>query len=390
MSIIPFESPEWLGEETDAKTINRKMLATLPDNIDKTEGGFIWDFTMPCALEKAELLQYYLPLALQAMFHMWASGQWLDYHAKEESIERRPATYAYGYVTVEGIAGVEIPQDFVFSVPSENGVAAIDYYTLEAATIPESGIIKIPIQAVESGPSSNVANDMITIMKNPLKNITRITNEEAITGGTIAEDDDSLRERIDDVIAGRGESMVGSPADYERWALEVAGVGQAYCIPTYNGKNSVKIVVIDANGQPANEQLLKAVEVYIFGTYEKDPARLAPVGVYDYLVAAPAAIPVNISLDLKLKSGATLEEVKTNIKTALYKYYAALTNERDLTNREEIVLTELRYVKVSAVLENATGVADFKHLRINGGLNNIIFAEDEFPVTGTIEARVYE
>jgi len=112
--------------------------------------------------------------------------------------------------------------------------------------------------------------------------------------------------------------------------------------------------------------------------------------VYDYLVAAPTAIPVNISLDLKLKSGATLEEVKTNIKTALYKYYAALTNERDLTNREEIVLTELRYVKVSAVLENATGVADFKHLRINGSLNNIIFAEDEFPVTGTIEARVYE
>ena len=388
MSIVPFENPEWLGEDIDAKTINQKMLAEL-DGIDKTEGGFIWDLTMPVALEKAELLQYYLPNALQATFHMWATGRWLDYHAKEEGVTRRSATYAYGYVTVEGVAGVSIPADFIFSVPSENGVAAIEYRTLNAATIPESGTVKIAVQAVESGIGSNVGSNTITIMKNPLKNITRITNEEAITGGTAEESDDSLRERIDDVIAGRGESMTGCPADYERWALEVAGVGQAFCIPTYNGENSVKLVVIDANGQPANEQILKAVELHIFGTSEKDPERLAPVGVYDYLVTAPAAIPVSISFDLKLESTATLDEVKTNIKTALDKYYAALASERNLSNKED-ALIELRYVKVSAVIEGVAGVADFKHLRINGAIQNVVFAEDEYPSTGEIEARLYE
>ena len=390
MSIVPFENPEWLGENTDAKTINKRMLATVPSGIDTTEGGFIWDLTMPTALEKAELLQYYLPLALKTMFHMWAEGRWLDYHAKEEGVTRRPATYAYGYVTVEGVAGVEIPQDFVFSVPSDNGVPAIDYYTLNAVVIPEEGTIKIPIQAVESGKIPNVASDMITIMKNPLKNITRITKEEPRTGGTIAVDDDSLSQRIDDVIAGRGESMTGCPADYVRWAKEVAGVGQAYCIPTYNGPNSVKVVVIDANGEPANEQLLKAVEVHIFGTDEKDLERLAPIGVYDYLVAAPTPVLINISLDLKINSSFTLQEVEENIKTALYKYYVTLANERTLEDYNEVVLIELRYVAISSAILSAKGVTDFKHLRINGSLNNVIFAEDEFPVTGNIEAKLYE
>ena len=36
------------------------------------------------------------------------------------------------------------------------------------------------------------------------------------------------------------------------------------------------------------------------------------------------------------------------------------------------------------------GVDDFKRLRINGALENIVFQEDEFPVTGEIEVELYE
>lgn len=74
---------------------------------------------------------------------MWAKGIWLDYHAEDCGLVRKPATYAYGDLQIEGIAGTIIPKDFVFSVPSENGVAAIDFLTSEESEIPEEGLSEI-------------------------------------------------------------------------------------------------------------------------------------------------------------------------------------------------------------------------------------------------------
>ena len=49
----------------------------------------------------------------------------------------------------------------------------------------------------------------------------------------------------------------------------------------------------------------------------------------------------------------------------------------------------LRYVKVSEQILNTKGVEDFKHLRVNGGLENVDFTEEELPITGTIELTNY-
>ena len=57
-----FVLPEFL-EDCDADTIHARMMDELPDDIDKTEGGFPWDFTRPTALIAAALLQFYIPEA---------------------------------------------------------------------------------------------------------------------------------------------------------------------------------------------------------------------------------------------------------------------------------------------------------------------------------------
>ena len=381
MSLVKFELPDWL-KNISAEEINQKMLDNIELDVDKTEGGFVFDMTKPTALEKAELLEYWLPLALQANFHMWAKGIWLDYHAEDCGLSRRPATYAYGDLTVEGIAGTIIPKDFVFSVPSENGVAAIDFLTLEEITIPEEGTVTFRVQAVESGTNSNVAQDTIQIMKNPIKGITGITNPNNLTGGTVAESDDSLRQRIDDLFAGRADSYVGNKADYERWAKEVAGVGFAHCIPVYAGANTVKVVIMDSNGEPANQEICKAVELHIFGTGRDDINRLAPIGIVQYEVSPPILTEISYSFDLKLKENFTVEIVQKNFREALRSYYGELVESDGSV--EPVV-----YVHVSAILSKVTGVADFKHLRINGKIGNVIFEEDEFPYTGEIAAVIY-
>lgn len=55
-----FTLPAFL-QDCDVDTIHQRMMDMLPDDIDKTEAGFPWDFTRPTALIASELLEYYIP-----------------------------------------------------------------------------------------------------------------------------------------------------------------------------------------------------------------------------------------------------------------------------------------------------------------------------------------
>lgn len=382
MSIVPFEPPEWL-KNTSSRSIQERMMRNLPLDIDKTEGGFAWDLTMPAALEKAELLQFHLIHTLHMMHHMWAEGRWLDYHAQENGLVRKPKNKAYGNVTVTGQKGTIIPKGFVFSVPSDDGIPAIDFETLDAAVIGEDGIIRIAVQALEGGTKYNVGTDTIVIMRSPMRGITKITNENPLTGGVEEESDDALRERIDELLAGNGNSFVGNNADYVRWAKEVPGVGFAHTIPNYNGVNSVKVIVVDANGVPANAQIVEAVQNHIFGTDRKDMNRLAPVGLVDFSVSAPTPVIVNYKLRIRLKLGIDREAFIRAFKKAMLTYY------QEISKASEDGKQYLKYVMVAAVLARLPCVDDFRDFRVNGSTDNILYNEDEYPVTGNIEADIY-
>ena len=385
MSIVEFELPDELKSAVSAEEIVQAMLAGL-DGYDTTEGGFVWDMVMPTALEKAELLEFWLPLALKTMSHIWAKGRWLDYHAADAgNMKRKGKAFAYGDVFVTTTKAVTFPQGFIFSVPSENSAPAIDFETVQEASIDTEGTLTIRVKAVEAGTSSNVADDTITIMKNPIKGVELITNT-ATSGGTEEESDDSLRKRIDDYYAGRGASFVGNRADYERWAREVDGVGTAHCIPTFFGPNSVKIVLCDANGDPATQELCAAVYQYIFGTSHEDLARLAPIGSRGVMraeVAPPSLINVSVSLNVKLADDMTKEAASAAIAAALKKLFKSLADEGN-------VYGVLKYVDVSAAINQVAGVEDFRHLRLNGTLDNVTFAQDEMPKLSEIELNDYD
>ena len=152
---------------------------------------------------------------------MWAKGTFPDYCAADCGMSRRAATCAYGDVHVTADPFVEFPAGFVFSVPSENGDAAIDFETLEDAVVDKSGEITIRVRAVSAGTVGNVRADSISIMKNPVRNVYRITNA-SIAGGT----DGGLGEFFisDDYDASDSENIIGQfngivAAQYESTAV---------------------------------------------------------------------------------------------------------------------------------------------------------------------------
>jgi uncharacterized phage protein gp47/JayE len=371
MSIPEFIPPSFLSDQ-DAETIHKRMMENLPPDIDDMENGFPWDFTKPTALEKAEMLEFHLVETLKIMFPMWAYDEWLDYHAKGRGITRKPANAASGELLITGISGTTIPAGFKFAAPATADTPAIEYQTTEKYTIGEDGTVRAQITAVEAGPKGNVPANTVTLMMTPIKGITSITNEANITGGTEVENDDELRNRIMEIDAASEASFVGSDGDYKRWAEEVPGVGTALVMPEWAGPGTVKVVVIDANGQPANAAIIAAVYDNIMSPGDR-LQRKAPIGA-TVTIEAPTAKELNYTFTLELKAGENQETVLERFKAQLRTYYVE-------AKKDGVV----RYNRVSSILTNTDGVKDFTDLTINGGTVNIDLEEDEYPVTGIVD-----
>lgn len=368
---IEFKAPSFLNDQ-DAETIHKRMMEELPPDIDDTEGGFPWDFTKPTALEKAEMLEFHLTETLKIMFPMWAEDQWLDLHAKGRGLTRKPANPASGTLAITGVSGTTIPAGFKFAAPAIGDQPAIEYETKEKYTMGEDGTVEVQVTAIEAGTKGNVPAGSINIMMTPIKGITSINNPAPITGGAEQESNDELRGRIDELDATSEASFVGSDGDYKRWAEEVPGVGTALPMPEWAGPGTVKVVVIDANGQPANAAIITEVYNNIMSPGDR-LQRKAPIGA-TVTIVAPTAKDINYTFLLEIQSGETEATVLERFKAQLQTYYIE-------AKKEGVV----RYTKIGSILTSTSGVKDFTGLTINGGITNIILEEDEYPVTGVID-----
>lgn len=368
-----FILPDFLkGQSVDE--IHNRMLAVLPSEIDATEGGFPWDFTRPTALEKSELIQFHLAETLKLMHPMWADGIWLDYHATGIGLRRKAATRAYGKIQVTGIPGTEIPEGFIFAVPSSNS-PAIEFETLETNFIPSGGTALIAIQARDAGIIGNVPAASITIMANPLSGIISLTNTVRTSGGTECEDDESLRQRIMEINQSAEASYIGCSADYIRWAKEIDGVGEAFVLSERRGEpNNVTLLLMDGNGEPANEQLISAVYNHIISPQDRIK-RKAPIGAR-LDVIPPVSKIINYSFALVLDPDVSLESVRPRI-------YAALRNYYPTARKEKVV----RYSRICSLLIDIPGIFDYTSVLIDGGNVNIPIEADEYPITGTLNLR---
>lgn len=371
-----FIPPEFV-EGSAPEEIQMRMMKSLPKDIDDMPGGFPYDFTMPTALEKAELIQFHLVRALMTMFPQFAWGQWLDYHGQQTGTVRKAANHASGYVTFKGVAQTVIPEKLIVCTPAANDKPAIEFYTDQEAVIPDKGIVTVAVTAVNPGNGSNVPKNTISLMAQPLKGIESLVNAEEISGGADGEDDESYRERILEYHATDGESFIGNDSDLKRWAKEVPGIGDCIVVPTWNGPGTVKLVLVDANGQPANKRLIQAVYDHIVSP-DNRAERLLPAGSALLTVTAADTMAVHFAgWRLTLEEGFSLEQVIEDFKAAVLKYFVHA--------KEEGVV---RYNEVHALLTQTNGVVDFVEFTMNKEKSNIVLKQDEYPEIADVHFSV--
>lgn len=370
------ELPDFLNNSSEEE-IHEKMLGNLPEDIDKSEGGFPWDFTRPTAIEIAELKEYVLVEVLKSLSPATCEESYLlDYHADGRGLVRRESVNATGYVTVTAKAGLVIPLGYGFSTEADDEGNTINFVTTEEVTVDSLGNAKIPIEAAEGGSESNVGVNTIVLHTGDetgelLDEIISVTNEEAVTGGLDEEDDDTLRERIVEYDRSHDISYVGNVADYKRWALSVPGVGAVTVIPAKDDSGIIKIILMDQNGVPASKQIQDAVYDYIMRP-DSEADRLAPPNAV-LEITAPETVIVNISAVVYLRE-AEIGDVQNDLKAALQSYLLNVSSND----------SAVRISAINSILGSVSGVYDYDSVQINGGSKNVALESGQMPVLGTV------
>lgn len=403
---FPYTPPAFLQGQS-ADEIHSKMLDSLPADIDKSEANIPWDFTRPAALEKAEFVEFALNETIKLIFPQWSYGEWMDLHGEKVNVTRRAANRASGILEVTGTAGTVIPAGYQFATPASLTASilfeALEETKLEGAPNSKGQVTcKIDVQAADGGLIGNVAEDTIKLMVKPISGIAYVTNPNPMTGGAEEESDADYLVRILDAMR-LGSSMTGCNADYIRWGKEVPGVGQILVDPEWpdptlpekwhftdplgneHCSGAVRLIVIDSNGLPANQQILDAVYLHIAGEGERDIKRLMPIGA-KLTVIAPTALTINISAAVVLDDGEDVDTIIKRFRRNLDFYWLEVGQEA--TENYAAHTGYVRWVQVGAVLAKTAGVKDYAGLLVNGGAGNLPVSFVQYPVTGEVTLRV--
>lgn len=333
-----------------------RMLAKVPDVLDKREGSIIYDALAPAAAELAQMYME-LDLNLDLSFADTATGEYLERRAADFGLNRQQATPAQRraifYDAEDG--KLEIPLQSRFSAGNTNFkvVRRLDAgeYMVECEL---AGIIGnqsygalVPIQYIAG--------------------LARAELAEVVVPGKEAESDEALRSRY--LTRVQTPSAGGNLYDYKNWALEVPGVGAVKVHPLWSGPGTVKTVIADSDKLPPTAELVQQVREHI--------EQLRPIGAQ---VTVSPALGKSIEVDstVALAPGYTLQEVSDSLSLELQAYFRSMA----------FVDSYVSVARVGTLLLGIPGVADYSELKLNGGSANIALEAEEVPLAGAIRLGV--
>lgn len=342
-------------ESITPESIKAAILAKAGDNLETREGSFLDSMAGPAAVEIWKVYQA-MNAVISIAFPDESAGGYLDLEGAKYGITRKPGTRARCTMTLTGTAGSTIPAGTVFLT-----LEGLEFTLLEDVLL-TGGSDTGTAEATEIGSAYNVEGGAITRMVTTVTALSAWTNASA-TGGTDQESDAALYERIRDFRSRQATS--GNAYHYEQWAMEVAGVGGAKIFPLWNGAGTVKVVLVDADMEPASSEIVAAAAAHI----EEE----RPIGA-TVTVAAAQSLSIHVAAKLTLDGSTTLPEVKAVFASELDAYLKTLAFRTSI----------LRYNQVAYLLLSLPGVLDFTSLTLNGGTGNVSIGAEQVPALGEV------
>jgi uncharacterized phage protein gp47/JayE len=331
-------------EDMTYENILKDMLSRVTSDVDKREGSVIFDALAPCAYKLAETY-FKLNNFIDLVSGDTAVGEYLDRVVADYGIKRKAATYAVR--KVETTAPVDIGTRW--------GLKDTTYVITEKMSDTE-----YKAKCEQLGSIGNQYSGLLDNIDNVPDVAAALT--DIIISGEDEETDDSLRARFYNQI--RTPSTSGNADHYRKWAMEVAGCGDAKVLPLWNGNGTVKVLVVDEN-MAVDEALPAAVAAHI--------ETVRPIGAA-VTVESPQEKVISISAGVVLDGSKTLNDVYTSFSKAFSEYL------KDIVFKNY----SISYARIGSLLLSTVGVSDYVNLLVNGGAANITIGETEVPVAGTI------
>lgn len=341
-----------------------EVLKNAPDGIDIRQGSIFYDSISGVLLKIAKLYTD-IDSVFDLVFIETATGEYLDLKATEHGITRLKATKAKYNVEIVGTIP-PIGQKFFISEK---------YFTFEKTDK--------NVYYLQSELDGTIGND-IYYGENPtpinnIKGLESITISNILEYAVDIEDDESLRTRIREKIAGPAEN--GNKQHYKTWCESVDGVAMARIIPLWNGKNTVKAVLINSLGLPCDDLVVQKVQQYVDPDSQGLGEGVANIGAYFTAVPATKTI-INVSFDVSLANGYTIEMAKDEVTKALKEY---LKDEVIYKKDDDIVI---RLASIGAIILNLDSINDYFNLKINGDVKNITPSYESVAVLGEVVLNV--
>lgn len=273
-----------------------------------------------------------------------------------------PTATSYRVYRKTGAAGPpwNLLATVVVSAYTDTGAAAEVPTTNPPAVNTTGGKVNLPVRATEVGALGNVAPLAVTVLSTPIAGVT-VSNAAALSGGTEAETDDALRERVLGAYAGQG---AGNKKDYERWARAWAGVGRVTVVPLWNGPGTVKLIITDAGGNPVSAATIAGLQNDLDPTPGMAEGQ-APVGAIVTVVTGVALL-IDVVASVRFDAGYSLDgfggtvALRADIEKALADYI-----ERVEPGGEVV------YERVKGAIVSVAGVHDISAVTVEGGVANV-------------------
>ena len=363
-------------ENKTYEAIMEEAIANAPEGIDTRQGSIFYDAISGVAMEIAKLYTD-LDLVFSLTQVDTTTGEYLDIKASEYGLTRHAATPAKYNVTFTGTTpdlGERFFTDgqYFFLGKTDSNVL---YLEAETAGTINNGIV--------SGTSA--------IPVNNIQGLESSTFGAILEYGTDTEDDDGLRQRVQEKIGGPAEN--GNCQHYKTWCESYDGIGKARIFPLWNGPNTVKAVLINPVAMPCSSELVAEVQEYI------DPATngytttvdgityvvgdglgegVANLGAH-FTAASAISTSINVAFTATLTSGSTAQDAKTEFETAFTAYLKNLVLTTESSS--DVVV---RPSQVGAIIIGLDAVQDYSGLTLNGDTANITPGDNYIPVMGTV------
>ena len=353
-----------MAESYEYDAILQRMLAQVPDDIDKREGSVIYDALAPTAYTLAAQ-NYMLSYFTSLLFGDTSTGEWLDKVVGNFGLIREAATYATRQINCTNSTGA------AFAVPV-GARFAINELTFKITEQIVTGQYKAVCEQI--GTQGNSYSGAVL----PIDNIAGLGAAVLVADPLIVardiETDEALRQRF--YLYVRQTPFGGNKADYMQRTLEIDGVGACVVFGAADGMGAgnVGIMIGDENGNKASTTLVSDVQA-LFGT---NGDGLAPIG-HTVTVATCVDLTVNVAASLVLESGASFEIVQPLVASAISEYIDGVAFDG----------TVVFYAKLVAAILNAhSSILDVGAVTMNGAATNITlsktFANFQVPVVGTV------